>query len=117
MEATWEHLILKQVSGVMMLNLNETSQKNTCETAMGLKLRLEWFHKQTENFEGEEFSDDLGDDESVLNALGIPVENNINNGGFNVGSQWAAIIQPYFRHTIEITDSDYQISFDYRENW
>lgn len=84
---------------------------------MGLKLRLEWFDKQTENFQGEEFSDDLGDDESVLNALGIPVENNINNGGFNVGSQWVAIIQPYFRHTIEITDFDYQISFDYRENW
>jgi hypothetical protein len=84
---------------------------------MGLKLRLEWFDKPTENFQGEEFSDDLGDDESVLNALGIPVENNINNGGFNVGSQWVAIIQPYFRHTIEITDSDYQISFDYRENW
>ena len=101
----------------MELNLNETFPKNTCETTMGLKLRLEWFDKQTENFQGEESSHDLGDDESVLNALGIPVENNINNGGFNVGIQWVAIIQPYFHHSIEIADSDYQISFDYRENW
>lgn len=51
---------------------------------MGLKLRLEWYSKQTESYEGEEYSEDLGDDDSVIEALGIPVENNINNGGFNI---------------------------------
>lgn len=84
---------------------------------MGLKLRLEWYDKQTENYQGEEFSNDLGDDKSVLDALGIPVENNINNGGFDVPSHWTTIIQPYFRHTIEYTDHDYQLSFDYRDSW
>jgi hypothetical protein len=47
---------------------------------MGLKLRLEWYNKQTESYEGEEYSEDLGDDGSVIEALRIPVENNINNG-------------------------------------
>lgn len=84
---------------------------------MGLKLTLEWYDKQTEIYQGEEFSDDLGDDESVFDALGIPVENNVNNGGFNVSSHWTTIIQPYFRHSIEPTNHDYQLSFDYRENW
>ncbi|MHC8335404.1 colicin E3-like toxin immunity protein [Pseudomonas sp. LB3P25] len=100
-----------------MLNLNATSPKNTCETTMGLKLRLEWYDKHTEICEGEESSKDLGDDESILDALGIPVENNINNGGFDVGSHWVAIIQPYFRHLIDLAAYDHQLSFDYRENW
>lgn len=51
---------------------------------MGLKLRLEWFDKQTECYEGEEYSKDLGEDGAVIEALGIPIKNNINNGGFNV---------------------------------
>lgn len=51
---------------------------------MGLVLRLEWYDTATLEIQGEESSKDLGDDESVLNALSIPVEGNINNGGFNV---------------------------------
>jgi len=51
---------------------------------MGLKLRLEWFSKQTESYEGKEYSTDLGEDGTVIEALGVPLENNINNGGFNV---------------------------------
>ncbi|UZE13285.1 cloacin immunity family protein [Pseudomonas sp. B21-053] len=84
---------------------------------MGLKLRLEWYDKQTERYQGEECSKDLGDDESVLNALDIPAENNINNGGFNVGRHWVDIIQPYFQHPINLAAHDYQIAFDYRETW
>jgi hypothetical protein len=84
---------------------------------MGLKLRLEWYDKQTDLCEGEEYSKDLGDDESVLNALGIPVENNINNGGFNVFEEWVPIIQPYFQHGIVFKTYDYQISFDYSDVW
>lgn len=63
---------------------------------MGLKIVLEWYDKRTAIGQGEELSKDLGDDESVLNALGIPVENNINNGGFNVLGHWVDIIQPFF---------------------
>lgn len=84
---------------------------------VGLKLRLEWYNKQTQQCEGEEYSEDLGDDETVLNALGVPVENNINNGGFNVIEQWTAVIQPYFQHLIVSTTYDYQISFDYSDAW
>ncbi|ABA74027.1 putative colicin immunity protein [Pseudomonas fluorescens Pf0-1] len=51
---------------------------------MGLELRLEWYDTATLQFQGEESSRNLGDNESVLNALGIPVEGNINNGSFNV---------------------------------
>ncbi|MBB6153916.1 MULTISPECIES: colicin E3-like toxin immunity protein [unclassified Pseudomonas] len=84
---------------------------------MGLKLRLEWYDKQTHLCEGEEYSEDLGDDETVLNALGIPVENNINNGGFNVLESWKPVLQPYFQNNISLTTYDYQISFDYSDVW
>jgi hypothetical protein len=61
---------------------------------MGLELRLEWYDTATLQLQGEESSKDLGDDESVLNALGIPVESNINNGSFNVIEKW---LRPFSR--------------------
>jgi hypothetical protein len=91
--------------------------KNICEDKMGLKLRLEWYGKQTESFEGEEYSDDLGDDGTVIDALGIPFENNINNGGFNVPLEWVEILRPYFQHPIDWGRYDYQVAFDYRDTW
>ncbi|MGN8342253.1 colicin E3-like toxin immunity protein [Pseudomonas sp. SMV71] len=84
---------------------------------MGLKLRLEWFNKKTEFYEGEEHSNDLGEDGSVIEALGIPFENNINNGGFNVPQEWIKTLQPYFKHSIDWTTYIYQVSFDYRDSW
>lgn len=84
---------------------------------MGLKLTLDWYDKQTEAFQGEEYSLDLGDDASILETLGIPVDNTINNGGFNVIEDWVPAIQPYFQHSIALTSYDYQISFDYRDVW
>jgi hypothetical protein len=84
---------------------------------MGLKLRLEWYSKQTEAYEGEEYSEDLGDDGSVVEALGIPFENNVNNGGFDVSQDWVKILQPHFQHSIDWTSYDYQIAFDYRDSW
>ncbi|WP_374190754.1 colicin E3-like toxin immunity protein [Pseudomonas moraviensis] len=56
---------------------------------MGLELRLEWYDTATLEFEGEESSKDLGGDESVLNALGTPAADNINNGSFNVAHRAA----------------------------
>ncbi|MDZ0717944.1 cloacin immunity family protein, partial [Klebsiella pneumoniae] len=47
---------------------------------MGLKLRLTWFDKKTEEFKGEEYSKDFGDDGSVIESLGMPLKDNINNG-------------------------------------
>jgi hypothetical protein len=84
---------------------------------MGLKLRLEWYNKQTESYEGEEYSEDLGDDGSVIEALRIPVENNINNGGFNVPHGWVTTLQPHFQHSIDWPTYVYQVSFDYRDSW
>ncbi len=46
--------------------------------------------------QGEELSKDLGrDDESVPNALGIPVENTSTMEDSNVPGHWVDIIQPF----------------------
>ncbi|HDT3412120.1 TPA: cloacin, partial [Klebsiella variicola] len=55
---------------------------------MGLKLRLEWFNKQTDLLVGKEYSKDFGDDGSVIESLGIPLKDNINNGGFDLEESW-----------------------------
>ncbi len=51
---------------------------------MGLKLNIVWFDRKSEEFIGEEYSGDLGDDGSVIEKLGLPIQDNINNGGFDV---------------------------------
>jgi hypothetical protein len=84
---------------------------------MGLKVRLNWYDKKTEIGEGREYSKDFGDDASIMDNLGIAPENNINNGGFDIGGDWAAVLQPYFVHTIDLSAYDYQVSFDYRDVW
>ena len=84
---------------------------------MGLRIRLEWYDKRTEMGEGEELSKDFGDDGSVIEALGMPIENNVNNGGFDVPPAWVDILQPHFRHTIELLSYDYQVAFAYRDKW
>jgi hypothetical protein len=38
----------------------------------------------------------LGDDGAVVEALGLPFENKINNGGFNVVLEWMAIFATPF---------------------
>ncbi|MHB2822570.1 colicin E3-like toxin immunity protein, partial [Klebsiella pneumoniae] len=55
---------------------------------MGLKLDLTWFDKKTEEFKGEEYSKDFGDDGSVIESLGMPLKDNINNGCFDVKNEW-----------------------------
>ena len=47
---------------------------------MGLKLHIHWFDKKTEEFKGGEYSKDFGDDGSVIESLGMPLKDNINNG-------------------------------------
>ncbi|WP_114507885.1 colicin E3-like toxin immunity protein, partial [Klebsiella pneumoniae] len=69
---------------------------------MGLKLNLTWFDKKTEEFIGEEYSKDFGDDGSVIESLGMPLKDNINNGGFDVEKSWVPLLQPYFKNKIEV---------------
>lgn len=47
---------------------------------MGLKLRLTWFDKNNDDFKGEEYSKDFGDDDSLIDALGLPLDDTMNNG-------------------------------------
>ncbi|KQW34676.1 MULTISPECIES: colicin E3-like toxin immunity protein [Pseudomonas] len=84
---------------------------------MGLKVRLRWFDKETEVLVGKEYSKDFGDDSIVLDDLDLPLENNINNGGFDVSTEWAEILQPHFEHALDLSIYDYQVSFDYRDVW
>lgn len=84
---------------------------------MGLKVRLRWFDKETEVLVGKEYSKDFGDDSIVLDDLDFPLENNINNGNFDVSTEWAEILQPYFEHALDLSMYDYQVSFDYRDVW
>ncbi|AVX87966.1 MULTISPECIES: colicin E3-like toxin immunity protein [Pseudomonas] len=84
---------------------------------MGLRVRLEWYDKKSELYEGEELSKDFGDDGSVIESLGMPIENNVNNGGFDMLSHWADTLQPHFNQVIDLTRFDYQIAFVYRDKW
>ncbi|EXF91259.1 cloacin immunity family protein [Pseudomonas sp. CVAP len=84
---------------------------------MGMKVRLEWYDKETEALAADEFSIDFGDDDSILAALGLSNEPEIFDGGFDVLPKWVAMIQPHFNHQIDTNLFDYQISFRYRNHW
>lgn len=84
---------------------------------MGLKIRLNWYDKKTEIGAGKEYSADLGDDGSVIEALGLMAEPEIYDGGFDVLAAWIPVIQPLFSHQIEPAAFDYQISIRYRRAW
>ncbi|MCW7762258.1 colicin E3-like toxin immunity protein [Photorhabdus luminescens] len=68
---------------------------------MGLKLNIAWFNIKTEEFIGEEYSRDLGDDGSVIEKLGLPIEDNINNGALDVKKEWVPTLESYFKNKIE----------------
>lgn len=84
---------------------------------MGLKIHLVWFDKQTEEYVGEEYSFDLGDDGSIIEETINPEENIINNGSFDMVSDWISNLQNHIKHKIEFSKYDYQVSFDYRDEW
>ncbi|MNE82887.1 Colicin-E3 immunity protein [compost metagenome] len=84
---------------------------------MGLKVRLRWFDKETEVLVGKEYSKDFDDDFIVLDDLDLSLENNINNGNFDVSTEWAEVLQPHFEHALDLSIYDYQSSFDYRDVW
>ncbi|MHC8321940.1 colicin E3-like toxin immunity protein [Pseudomonas sp. GB2N2] len=84
---------------------------------MGLKVRLDWYDKETEMADGKEYSADLGDDGSIIAALGLMAESEIYDGGFDVLAAWIPEIQPLFNHQIDKAAFDYQIAFRYRKAW
>ncbi|MBS0847274.1 colicin E3-like toxin immunity protein [Citrobacter sp. JGM124] len=85
---------------------------------MGLKFNLTWFDKKTNEFKGEEYSKDFGDDGSVIESLGIPLDGSINNGDFKVSKEWIPLLQPLFKDEIDLSKGSYYVSFDYRDgNW
>ncbi|ROM99220.1 colicin E3-like toxin immunity protein [Pseudomonas brassicacearum] len=84
---------------------------------MGLKIRLDWYDKQTEIAQGKEYSADLGDDGAIIDALGLMSESEIYDGGFDVAATWIPTLQPLFNHQIDSSVFDYQIAFRYRQVW
>lgn len=85
---------------------------------MGLKLRLQWFDKLTELGIGKEYSIDFGDDDSIMtDGLGLSTKDIVNNGSFEIKSNWVMQLQPHFTHRINLSCYDYFISFDYRDKW
>ncbi|MCJ8207051.1 colicin E3-like toxin immunity protein [Pseudomonas sp. RGM2987] len=84
---------------------------------MGLKLRLDWYDKETDLAGGKEYSKDMEDDLSVISELDLESEPEIYDGGFDVLAGWIPIIQPFFDHPIDPEKFDYQIAFRYRTKW
>ncbi|PQO97536.1 cloacin [Pseudomonas frederiksbergensis] len=84
---------------------------------MGLKVRLDWYDKETEIGAGKEYSFDLGDDGSIIDALGLMAESEIYDGGFDVLPAWIPELQPLFAHKINSAAYDYQVAFRYRQVW
>ncbi len=62
---------------------------------MGLKSRLAWYDRNTGQGEGVEFSQDFGDDVSIMDKLGLSIDHDINNGEFDIANEWLAILQPF----------------------
>ena len=84
---------------------------------MGLKVRLNWYDKNTEIGVAKEYSTDLGDDGALIEAFGLMDEPEIYDGGFDVLPAWITDLQPLFNHQIEPAAFDYQVSFRYRQVW
>lgn len=82
---------------------------------MGLKLRLTWFDKKTRDYKGEEYSKDFGEDGAVIEGLGIPLKDNINNGEFYLKKEWVSLLQPFFKNEINPDVDNFYVAFDYRD--
>ncbi|MEI7143536.1 colicin E3-like toxin immunity protein [Pectobacterium brasiliense] len=84
---------------------------------MGLKLRVNWFDKTTDDFIGKEYSNDFGDDDKIIEALGLPLDDTMNNGFFDVIPDWVPVLQSHIEHKFDLKKFDYQVAFDYRDEW
>ena len=82
---------------------------------MGLRVELDWFDKETEYGVGQEYSMEFGEDGAIMGKLKLPVAHNVNNGGFDVEREWLVVLQPLFKHSIDMDIYDYRVSFVYRD--
>ncbi len=82
---------------------------------MGLKLRLTCFDRKTGDLKEEEYSKDLGDDGSIIESLGVPLKDNINNGEFDMKKEWVLLLQPFFKNQIKPDVDNCYVAFDYRD--
>ena len=81
---------------------------------MGLTVKLSWYDKKTEFIVEDERSEDFGDDATIVEALSLSTEHDVNNGCFDVGLEWLTTLQPLFEHRIDLNEFDYQVSFNYK---
>nr|WP_241391571.1 colicin E3-like toxin immunity protein [Yersinia frederiksenii]ULG19872.1 cloacin [Yersinia frederiksenii] len=85
---------------------------------MGLKLRVNWYDKKTELLVGQEYSQDFGNDDFLIEETVNPKDENIiNNGEFDLEYGWVIPIQKHIVHKIEMNTYDYQIAFEYSDTW
>ncbi|MBI0552602.1 colicin E3-like toxin immunity protein [Pectobacterium parmentieri] len=84
---------------------------------MGLKLRVNWFDKTTDDFIGKEYSNDFGYDDKIIEAFGLPLDDTMNNGFFDVIPDWVPVLQLHLTHKIDLKKFNYQVAFDYRDEW
>lgn len=82
---------------------------------MGLKIRLRWFDKKTDKMVGEELSKDFGDNAAIIESLGVPLEDNINNGWMDVENTWVPFLQPHFTNPIDVNRDAFYVSFIYQD--
>lgn len=84
---------------------------------MVMKIRLRWYEKHSNDLKADEYSADIDDGDSFFEALDLSEETAIYADVFNVLPNWITRLQPHFKHMIEPTLFDYQISFRYQGAW
>ncbi|RQO55763.1 colicin E3-like toxin immunity protein [Pseudomonas sp. KBW05] len=84
---------------------------------MVMKIRLRWYEKHSNDLKADEYSADIDDGDSFFEALDLSEETAIYADVFNVLPSWITTLQPHFKHVIDPTLFDYQISFRYQGAW
>ncbi|MBO0493601.1 colicin E3-like toxin immunity protein [Pseudomonas sp. Marseille-Q1929] len=84
---------------------------------MVMKIRLRWYEKHSNDLKADEYSADIDDGDSFFEALDLSEETAIYADVFNVIPNWITTLQPHFKHMIDPTRFDYQISFRYQGAW
>ncbi|MEX5495035.1 MULTISPECIES: cloacin immunity family protein [Pseudomonas] len=58
----------------------------------GLKVRLEWFDRTKKWLSERDEPADLGNDCAVISKLGLPINEDVNNGMFELRQRWLPLI-------------------------
>lgn len=79
---------------------------------MGLTVELSWCDKQTEFMVEDETSKGFGNAVTLAEAPSLSTAHDVNNGCFDVGSEWLVTVQPLCVHRINLDALDYHVSFN-----